>query len=104
MWSEFVLCIHRIRGRLSPIVGITEAVCEYFRTILIAAFTVSYVPMNLSEFFQALTLWFVVMIFLQTESGIAGPASVILGVISLVLLWAIPAYLLREIVVTLLDR
>ena len=58
--------------------------------------------MNKSAFFQALTLWFVVMIFVQTSSGRNGPLSLVVGLISLGLLWAIPLYLLRELSVTLL--
>lgn len=50
--------------------------------------------MNRSELLHALTLWFVVMIFLQTSSGNGGPLLTAVGVFSLVLMWAIPLYLL----------
>ena len=54
---------------------------------------------NASELLQALTLWFVVMVFLQTASGDAGPAGAAIAVVSVVLVRVIPLYLLREALV-----
>jgi len=51
---------------------------------------------------HALTLWFVVMIFLQTASGTGGPLLTAVGVFSLVLLWAIPLFLLWQLWTTVL--
>jgi hypothetical protein len=60
--------------------------------------------MNKSEFFQALTLWFVVLIFLQTASGGTGGIKMVIGIFSIFLMWAIPLYLLREGLAVLLDK
>jgi hypothetical protein len=60
--------------------------------------------MKKSEFFQALTLWFVVMIFVQTSTGSNGPVKMVIGIFSLILMWTIPLYLLSGILTELLDR
>ncbi len=53
--------------------------------------------MNKSEIVQLATLWFVVLIFLQTSSGNDGPVMMGIGIFALALLWVIPLYLLRKI-------
>jgi hypothetical protein len=53
--------------------------------------------MNKSELVRLVTLWFVVLIFLQTSSGSDGTLMMGIGIFALVLLWAIPLYLVREV-------
>jgi hypothetical protein len=53
--------------------------------------------MNKPGFVRVATLWFVVLIFLQTSSGNDGPVMTAIGIIALGLLWGIPLYLLREL-------
>jgi hypothetical protein len=60
--------------------------------------------MERSEFFQALTLWFVVVIFLQTPSGNGEPVQVAIGIFAIVLLWGIPLYLLAALWSALQNR
>jgi hypothetical protein len=60
--------------------------------------------MNEAEFVRILTLWFVVLIFLRMPSGSNGPVSMAVGVVSLVLLWALPLYVLVNLSAALLDR
>lgn len=59
---------------------------------------------NKSELFQALTLWFVVLIFLQTTSGGKGSINTAIGIFGILLMWAIPLYLIREGLAVLLDK
>lgn len=60
--------------------------------------------MEQSEVYQVLTLWFVVMIFLQTASGSNEPIQTGIGIFALVLLWGIPLYLLAELWSTVQNR
>jgi len=60
--------------------------------------------MNKSEIVQLATLWFVVLIFLQTSSANDGPVMMGIGIFSLALLWVIPLYLLRKILPKLQAR
>ena len=73
-------------------------------TVLKTQFRSRTSSMNKSEFVQALTLWFVVMIFMQTTSGSNGPVKMTIGIFSLILMWAIPLYLLGGVLTVLLDR
>lgn len=47
---------------------------------------------------QLLTLWFVVLIFLQTGSGGGGPLVTAIGIVAVLLLYAIPAIVLLDVV------
>ncbi|AHZ21588.1 hypothetical protein E6P09_09730 [Haloferax mediterranei ATCC 33500] len=49
--------------------------------------------MDKTEIFQALTLWFVVLIFLQTTPSQSGVVHTVIGVVALALMWVIPIYL-----------
>lgn len=60
--------------------------------------------MDRSEGWQVLTLWFVVMIFVQTGSGADNPIYTAIGLAALVLVYALPLYLLAGIGEQLLDR
>ena len=58
--------------------------------------------MNKTDFFQILTLWFVVVIFLQTDSGdIGGIIGSVIAIIAVGLLYLLPLYLLAELSVKL---
>lgn len=51
--------------------------------------------MNKTEFLQALTLWFVVVIFLRIEPGNAGGTAVtVTAILAIGLLYLLPIYLL----------
>lgn len=51
--------------------------------------------MDKTEFFQALTLWFVVLIFLQTASeNFGGPLEPVIAIVAIGLTYLIPLYLL----------
>ncbi|QLH81308.1 hypothetical protein [Halosimplex pelagicum] len=53
--------------------------------------------MNKTDFFQALTLWFVVLIFLQTASAdFGGPLEPVIAIVAIGLTYLIPLYLLIE--------
>ena len=58
--------------------------------------------MNKTDFFQVLTLWFVVVIVLQTGSGdVGGIVGSGIAVIAVGLLYLLPLYLLAELSVEL---
>ncbi|WP_324666051.1 hypothetical protein [Haloarcula sediminis] len=51
--------------------------------------------MDKTDFFQALTLWFVVLIFLQTASAdFGGPLEPVIAIVAIGLMYLIPLYLL----------
>lgn len=55
--------------------------------------------MERAEFVQGLTLWFVVLIFLQTGSGDAShPLLTVVGIVAVVLSYAIPLALVAGVV------
>ncbi|EJN60652.1 hypothetical protein [Halogranum rubrum] len=45
-----------------------------------------------SDVVQLLTLWFVVLTFVQTDSSASGLVTTVIGVFAFALLWAIPLY------------
>lgn len=53
---------------------------------------------NESRYFQALTLWFVVLIFMQTAPGLDGILGTALGVFCIALIWVLPVYLVVRLV------
>ena len=61
-------------------------------------------PMNKPEFFQAMTLWFVAIIFLQTGSGNGGPLIIAISLIAGGLMYLIPLYLLTGTITKLRSR
>ncbi|WP_435125812.1 hypothetical protein [Halobaculum sp. D14] len=60
--------------------------------------------MNRWQFFQALTLWFVVLLFVRTAPGGDGLLGTVTGVVALVLIWWLPIYLLYELYFAALSR
>ena len=51
--------------------------------------------MDKAEFLHMLTLWFAVLVFLQTGSGTSGgPVLTIIAIIALILTYLLPLYLL----------
>lgn len=60
--------------------------------------------MDRTEFFQATTLWFVAMVFLRTDSGSSGPLVTAIGLVAIGLVYLIPLYVLRELVLKLGER
>lgn len=51
--------------------------------------------MDTTDFVQALTLWFVVLIFLQTASAdFGGPLEPVIAIVAIGLTYLIPLYLL----------
>ncbi|UPW00427.1 hypothetical protein M0R88_18230 [Halorussus gelatinilyticus] len=59
--------------------------------------------MQKSEFFDALTLWFVAAIFLRTGSGSSNPAIAVMAIVATLLSYAVPLYLLGESVLLLTE-
>ncbi|WP_148416033.1 hypothetical protein [Haloferax sp. KTX1] len=60
--------------------------------------------MNESRYFQALTLWFVVLIFMGTGPDIDGVLGTALGVFCVALLWVLPVYVFVKLVGDLGER
>jgi hypothetical protein len=56
-----------------------------------------------SDVVQLLTLWFAVLIFLQTGSGGSGGLRTAIGMFAVALVWLIPLYLLSQLTGRLLD-
>ncbi|RDZ43905.1 hypothetical protein C5B91_00635 [Haloferax sp. Atlit-10N] len=53
---------------------------------------------NEPRYVQALTLWFVVLIFMQTAPGIDGVLGTALGVFCIALVWVLPVYIAVRLV------
>ena len=60
--------------------------------------------MNRSEFFQAMTLWFVAIIFLQTGSGNGGPLLIAVSLVAVGLMYLVPLYLVSGVITELRSR
>lgn len=56
-----------------------------------------------SDVVQLLTLWFAVLIFLQTGSGGSGGLRTAIGIFAVALVWLIPLYILSQFTGRLLD-
>jgi len=60
--------------------------------------------MDKTDFFQALTLWFVIVIFLQTApDNLGGPVGPVIAIVVIALTYLIPLYLLIGIGAKLAD-
>ncbi|MFB6165239.1 MAG: hypothetical protein ABEJ31_08785 [Haloarculaceae archaeon] len=59
--------------------------------------------MDDSETVELLTLWFVVLIFVQTTSGGANPVVTAIGMFAIFLVYAIPVAIAASLVSRLLD-
>ncbi|WP_226004187.1 hypothetical protein [Natrinema salinisoli] len=60
--------------------------------------------MKNTEIYQALTLWFVAAIFLQTNgTSDSGPLGILLGVSAVAILYLIPVYLFGSVLTSTLD-
>lgn len=60
--------------------------------------------MDIDSPIQVLTLWFVALIFLQIVSGDTTPLLTATSLFAILLVFAIPLYLLMEYVPRMLDR
>ncbi|OLZ39283.1 hypothetical protein A6E15_17960 [Natrinema saccharevitans] len=60
--------------------------------------------MDVMDFFQTLTLWFVILIFLQTGSGNSGPLFTAISLFAIILVFALPLFLLIVLVTGLSDN
>jgi hypothetical protein len=56
-----------------------------------------------SDVVQLVTLWFAVLIFLQTGSGGSGGLRTAIGVFAIALVWLIPVYILSQLTLGLPD-
>ena len=56
-----------------------------------------------SDVVQLLTLWFAVLIFLQTGSSGSGGLRTAIGIFAVALVWLIPLYLLSQWTLSLPD-
>jgi hypothetical protein len=59
--------------------------------------------MDRTDALQAATLWFVVMIYLQTGSGSEGPLTLVVDLAALALVFLVPLVLLGAAVVELAE-
>ena len=60
--------------------------------------------MDDTRIIQLATLWFVVLIYIQTCSGGGGAVSMAIGVIAIVLMYILPLTLVIFVILQLIDR